>query len=484
MADVFLARARDDAAGPAPEKWPSQPARWAIVLVAIVMLLVVAALLLLVVRLDSSSEYGVSASRVRAALTAALDRDLATDRLQDVLLATTDPSPGVDEKAQGTRKTERTSQVKTIAVRLNGARGDLLDALTAVVLTPHPGADTTVVGAATAVGKRKAMGVLAADRLAKALRDRTIAWVKTTLDDAPSQTAAGKAAASVDVVATAVADALAAGSMRRAVTATIDLPFEPMDTRPAETAWAVDVTARLVWLVAAMLLSVAFVFVVVAAGQQIALVAPSDRGLVIGCTVVACLVAGALAHLVASVTTMSTPLQAMLDAYANVFHVGIPSATKIFNVVRAIGVVVLVAASIATFGIEVKTPEELKAQLRGFKTLFNSSAAFLLAGTYEGIAAYRWPLTFVSDATIRGPLDTTAAMLASTVGAICSVVLLSAYVVTTVLLRRQALAAKIDEKEVDTAFTTFGFGDLSSSQALRFAQVLAPLIPGALSFFT
>jgi hypothetical protein len=61
-----------------------------------------------------------------------------------------------------------------------------------------------------------------------------------------------------------------------------------------------------------------------------------------------------------------------------------------------------------------------------------------------------------------------------------SVVLLATYVATTLILRRQAVAHSVPAADVNAAFTTLGFDDLTS-QPMRLAQALLPLLPGVVS---
>ena len=106
-----------------------------------------------------------------------------------------------------------------------------------------------------------------------------------------------------------------------------------------------------------------------------------------------------------------------------------------------------------------------------------------MAGTFEVYAAFRWPVVFAADDATRSALQAAASAFALTVGAGFSVVMLATYFVTTFVLRQQAVAHAILPEEVETAFQTFGFSDLTSQQFLRFAQSLLPLLPGAVTLF-
>jgi hypothetical protein len=211
---------------------------------------------------------------------------------------------------------------------------------------------------------------------------------------------------------------------------------------------------------------------------QIWCVALPTRRIFFLATAAIAIVAGVLTAMALTPASGTTPLHVALKEYAHLYGVGVIRWADVNNALRGAGLVLLVAGSVATFWVKVSTAEELREQLRGFKSLFNAGAIFLMIGTFEVFAGFRWPIVFAGDEAARTALQDAAAAFATTVGAGFAVVMLATYITTTAVLRQQAIAHGVPRADVAAELETAGFSDLISQQVLRFAQALAPLIPG------
>ena len=104
---------------------------WAAALLTVLLPLAIGLLgytLLMTVAIDNSTGYAVSFNGVRTAIAQMLEKDLATDRVQDVLTELRDPSPGTDPNLKEQRKNDRAARLKSVAARLTGDRARLAEA--------------------------------------------------------------------------------------------------------------------------------------------------------------------------------------------------------------------------------------------------------------------------------------------------------------------------------------------------------------------
>ena len=464
---------------------------WAAALLTVLLPLAIGLLgytLLMTVAIDNSTGYAVSFNGVRTAIAQMLEKDLATDRVQDVLTELRDPSPGTDPNLKEQRKNDRAARLKSVAARLTGDRARLAESLTSLALQSHPGLEQAVNDAKDAATRRLQMANIVAKRLdAQAVRDKAETWVAEALDERSRAVLVATVAPTADpkpgevalkpeqVAARSVAGAVSLDALTRSVSAAIALPFNVFDTRPGESAWASDVGARLAWAIVATLFVSTFGLVLFTSVLQVRRIDLPHRHVYLAVTAVVAVLAGLATRQAFSPSSGITPLHLAFKDYAQLFGVGILKWADIFNVLRGIGVVFLIAGSVATFLVTMQSEEELKEQLRGFKALFNAGAVFLMAGTFEVYAGLRWPIVFADDAT-RTTLQSAAAAYAASIGAGFTVVMLATYFATTFILRQQAAKEKI--KHFESAFKEFGFSDLTSQQVMRFAQALAPLLPG------
>jgi hypothetical protein len=481
MPDRYLSRTPASAANAAPD-----PLYAAVLVVGVLLaIVIIGRALLTTIAIDNSTGYGISYNGVRAAITQVLDKDLAADRIQEVLTDLPDPTPGTDEKAQEKRKTDRAARLKSVAVRLNGDRARLADALATLALKDHPGLDPALK-AMVASDRRQEMARRVAARLDGDEFQKTAeTWVTEALDARSragilAAVAATNISTPQQIAATTLAKSLSNDALKRSTAAAIELRLNPFDARPGESAWASDVGARLAWAVVALLFSLTFGLLVFTSVTQIWRITNPVRVYFIVVIALLAALAGILARNAFSPANDLTPLHVAFKNYATLFGVGMLAWADAFNVLRGAGVVMLVAGAVATFWVKVRTSAELDEQLRGFKTMFNAGAIFLLAGTLEVYAGFRWPIVFVDDAT-RTALQAAAAAFAATIGAAFSVIMLTTYFATTFVLRQQAIAHGVLPPDVDRAFQTFGFSDLTSQQFLRFAQSLLPLVPGVVT---
>ena len=537
MTDRYLTRA-----AAATDDLPPNPLIPAALIAAVpVVVVLIGRALFTTIAIDNSTGRAVSYGAVRTAITQVLDKDLAADRVQEVLTDLPDAPPKPvekpsedpaqvgakvkadaeakpdgnaegDAKAQAEakaaaeakakaaraqadakareeaptkRNTERGAKLKLVAARLNGERARLAERLTSLALQSHPGLDSSIPENLTAEARRQKMAEIVGRRLnEEKVRGDAETWVSDALDTrsraaVESTVGATAPATAQQVAARAVAAALSVDALARSASAAVALPYNVFDTRPGESAWAPDVAARLSWAIIALLFILTFAIVAFTSVVQIWSIESRPRKIFLIVTAVAALIAGILTRAAFSPTAGSTPLHVAFHKYVEVFGVGgILLWADINNVLRGAGVVLLIAGSIATFWVKTGTVAELNVQLRGFKALFNAGAVFLLAGTFEVFAGFRWPIVFADEAT-RTALQGAASAFSATVGAGFAVVLLATYIATTAVLRQQAIAHGVTADEAATALQTFGFGDLTSQQFMRFAQALGPLVPGA-----
>jgi hypothetical protein len=447
---------------------------------------------------------------VRQAIAASLDSDLTPEHLAEVLNAAA-AKPSAEPKTPEEKKKadDAAVAVRRIADRLDKRRTVLTETLSARVMSAHPalalqheppddktpGPETgTNKGedpcagrsTATPTGDRKTPEPPTVERVvASRLSDRWIcqaiqAWTPETMDPR-TERAVATAGLSTATIATRIADMVDGRALRRSVLAVVAPQRSPFEPKGPESAWTKDVNARLMWAITALIFCLAFGLVLFTSIGPIVCVDPDDRKWVLIPLAGAIVIAVWLPAYQPSL--QATPLHAALTSYAELFHVGILDYVRWFEAIRAIGIILLIAGSVATFVVACRKKPDLEQQLRRFKSLFNAGAVFLLAGVLEVYARYRWPLTFVTDTTAQASLQSTAAMVAATAGALYSVVLLVAYIATTFVLRQQAIEHGVDRTEVDQALSVAGFGDFPAQQLMRFAQSLVPLLPGVLTLF-
>jgi len=136
-------------------------------------------MLLDALRLDADSKVYSASSHalVAKAVTQVLDRDLAAERIQELLTRMPDPSPGSDDKQKDARRNTRSGSLKTVAGRLNADRARLAQDVTALAM----GASRAEHLAVLAGGSAAAASIAARVRPAEIVA-RTQKWVATTLD--------------------------------------------------------------------------------------------------------------------------------------------------------------------------------------------------------------------------------------------------------------------------------------------------------------
>lgn len=438
---------------------------------------------------ESLTGLSPSVGTIRAAIQQSVDRDLTSQRLLEALTPSVDPNPGKTPDEKKARTTARGELITRTATRLQASKSMLVDALTRRAMQPHPALKVAnpSAGASTATATQPSAaaatrGTAMADEIERRLAKKEVntvidSWVGTALG---TDARAAADAAVTGGVAAVVAPVMDHEQLLIAVNRATRPSFDPHDFGAADSSWSKDAVARLVWAMSALVLVAAFVAVVLASWGQISNVRAKWL-FAIAAAVTAAIAAWAVNHLL-DATIGLTPLDKLLTTYADLFDVGIARRTWVFGAIGVVGVVTVVAGALASSALEFKNLTELKDQLGAFKRLYNASALFLVASTLELYARYRWPLAFVADDTARSALETAAATFAAAVGVFYSLVLLSAYVVTTMILYRQARAILPDAPDaIDTAFTTAGFGDLTTQQTLRLAQALGPLLPGVLT---
>ncbi len=482
--DLFLERAKPIDS----EKKPEPPSPWLGIVLTVgapVAAIVVGYYLLLAINIgkDSAAYSTPRYAAVRSAVTQALDRDLAAARLEEILAKTEDPSPYVApakeaaadiEKGKAARLTARTADLKTVAARLNSDRALLAEALTLQAMSSPQSAQPietrlTDQPAKTPVGD--------------AIKD----WVSKALD--PWAAAAAKRSVKGEtnsVVATAINNSLALHQPLLSIKAAMSTRFDGFIVRTGESWWTNDVGARLSWAIVTLLFLMTFAMAAFTSGSQLAKIGGRFRWPLFVATAAAALAAAAIAASVLSPSGDETPLHRALNDFARQLSVlQMVGWSSVVNQLRAIGLVMLIAGSAATFAVKIGTLEELADQLRGFKSMFNVGTVFLFAGVLEVYALFRWPVVFAADETTRGVLNGVAASFAAAIGVLFTVVLFTAYLATTIVVRRQAIAIpKVTAKQVDDALKEFGFSDLLTQQGLRLAQALLPLLPGFVNLFS
>jgi hypothetical protein len=221
--------------------------------------------------------------------------------------------------------------------------------------------------------------------------------------------------------------------------------------------------------------------------------------------------------------TQNIPLLKLLTDYSLIFDVSMWAWATTLNALAAVGAVSLIAGTVATFSVGIKTDpmkearrereatdaasdatltrdalktaqqladtkhkeertdelkQQLKEQLHGLRMLFNAGSVLLVVAVLEIAALLRWPTLFIATADAQTAMQSAAATTATAIGALFSVVLLSTYVPATTLLRRQALTIGIPATDVDQIFRDAGFADLATQQVGRLGQALLPLVPG------
>lgn len=435
---------------------------------------------------------GLTHKVVRTTIQESLTRDLASERLQGLLLEIPDapaPPPAKSGKpedpaaAAARRKSERTERFKPAASRLAGDVARLTDMLTMQVLTPHPGIERQTRGATASKTPSK---VWLKDVVEKRLGDKEVdkqvqEWATQALDPFSRQSAQ-RAMAKTESIEKTVASAVAAGRLRAVVTDAITPSIEPFEVRTGAAVWAADVSARLTWGIVALVFCLAWLLVVLSAVLQIMSIDAKERMKFVVWVVVASIAAAGFSFfLLPEIFSAPTPLHKALSEYAVLYGLGVIPWASVLTVLTAIGIVALLAGASATLWVTVTKKDELEEQLRGFKTLFNSGAILLFAGVLEVYALFRWPIVFIGDDVARTAMQSAAGSLAASVGALFSVLLLATYAPATTALRLQAIANNISPAEVSEAMRNSGFGDLASQQVLRLAQALLPLLPGVIT---
>jgi hypothetical protein len=364
-----------------------------------------------------------------------------------------------------------------VSARLYGDRALLAEALTRLAMTPPI--------------SEKPIDTRLTDKAAEAAVQRAVNdWVSTSLD--PWAAAALSRSVKVEpkitaesVAAAAIRHSLGLGQPMAGLKSAMSPRFDAFTVKSGESGWTNDVGARLSWAMVTLLFLMTFAMAAFTSVGQVAKIGGHFRWLLFGVTGLAAVIAVVLADRVLSPAGDATPLHRALNDFAQQLEVEIVPWSIWVNRLRAIGLVLLVAGSVATFTVKITKLTDLTDQLRGFKSMFNVGTVFLFAGVLEVYALFRWPVVFAADETTRGVLNGAAASLAAAIGVLFTIVLLAAYVSTTIVLRRQALAIpNVEPEKVDEALEKAGFGDLLSQQGLRLAQALAPLLPGFVNLFS
>ena len=298
---------------------------------------------------------------------------------------------------------------------------------------------------------------------------------RTTDKDKPRPSAA-------DPVEQGLARVLSAARLDAALKRGFTADFRPTFMGNGVAGWSKDVVARLAWATMAFVFCAAFAFVLIAAFGQLrnAEKAAAWRWTAIGSAIAFLLVVLVLfaPRLFAADGVTIDPLQETLAFAAMRYGLSVHLAMTVLDSIAVVGAVFLIVGSVATFLVEVHTAEDVKVQLSGLRTLFNSGAIFLLAGTLQLNALIRWPAMFYPDA-IGQSLIATANWVATAVGAVSTIVLLAVYLPSVTVLHEQIRWLKPEERPAaESAFTALGFGDAGIQQIARTLQALAPVLTG------
>jgi hypothetical protein len=434
---------------------------------------------------------GLTHKTIRGAIGDTLTKDLTVERIQAVLLDAPDrvlaatppktPAPTADQIAAAAlkRKAERTERVKPAATRLNGEIGRLTDTLTTYALADYLREHTdTMVKDAVAI---QAMPTAVAARLDEnTIAEKLKAWAASALDSYSLASAREALAAGV-AIENVVVPLVDAVHLRASVLQAVTSSLDPADMRPTAATWASDIASRLVWAIIALVFCLALLVVVLNAVTQINVIDKQQRPAFLVWTAIVVAVAAFATYWSLPSLQGPEPLHALVKRYTDLYGLAMLTWSQALTVLTAVGGTALLAGTIATLWVQVSDKPQLTEQLRGFRALFNSAALLLFVGVLEITALFRWPTLFIGDDTVRAAMQGTVGTFAASIGALFSVLLLAAYVPATAALRRQAIENSLSAGDVADAMSQAGFGDLASQQALRLAQVLAPLLPGVIS---
>lgn len=233
--------------------------------------------------------------------------------------------------------------------------------------------------------------------------------------------------------------------------------------------------SRLTWGVTAILFIGLWVAAILVAGWQLWTLLPSGRAQwTLGVGAALALLAGVYAY---AFTTRGPETFALLGPLLR--RLERESGTEIVGLARVFGamttsaiVLLLLAASATTWNAAKDTVE---AHLEGIRTIFNVSAALLVAQSIQIAALYSWPAAALEDAQdTTGPLGATALLMAGLAGAVFSVALMIVYLPAVSVLR--GLARENDSLAAEALLQRQGVRDSGMQWILRLLQALSPLL--------
>jgi len=503
-----------------------------------------------------------SHAAVRTAISSELTKDFSKERLQRILMLVIMSTPTLGSASPAHRvklearcakldatakdkdcetlkserdkwETQRQEGHTIISNRLAGETAILADRITAAAMTSHPALDKEVrAGTKTLsqVVEQRITSVTVLDTLERWLQDvldsEGRAMAVRYIDPLPKESP--KAVDHQKAVLDKIAEALVQQEDPIRLVAVVERAtrsaFNSYNLGSEAAAWGKDIAGRVTWATAALVFCFAFVLLIAASFVQMRRIAPPASVRFIVATVLVALVTVWASFEVDSwLQAKNIPLLKLLTDYSLIFDVKMWAWATTLNALAAVGAVWLIAGTVATFSVGIKTeeeakleeakleaskagltPEELKAtqqrideklkqlkeqpkeqlkeqlqeQLQGLRMLFNAGSVLLVVAVLEIAALLRWPTFFIAAADAQTAMQSAAATTATAVGALFSVVLLSTYVPATTLLRRQASTIGIPAKDVDLIFRDAGFADLATQQVGRLGQALLPLVPG------
>ena len=138
--------------------------------------------------------------------------------------------------------------------------------------------------------------------------------------------------------------------------------------------------------------------------------------------------------------------------------------------------------------------EELSRQLRGSKIIMYAAAALLITGVSEVAALHKWPqyetapipgcendaakALYATPTSIRSTIEPTAIAISSSIGAVASLVLVSAYLPLAILLRQRAYRVIKPWQRAEAWLAIHGFALQPTQQLAKILLILSPLLAG------
>jgi hypothetical protein len=281
-------------------------------------------------------------------------------------------------------ETQRKDGHAIISTRLAGETAMLADRITAAAMTPHPALDKEVRG-----GTRTLSQVVEQRITSATVLDTLERWLQDVLDSEgramavryidPLPQESQKAVDHQKAVLHKIAEALVQPEDPIRLVAVVERAtrsaFNSYNLGSEAAAWGKDIAGRVTWATAALVFCFALVLLIAASVVQMLRIAPPGGVLFIVATVlVASITVWASFEVDSWLRARNIPLLKLLTDYSLMFDVKMWAWATSLNALAAVGAVSLIAGTVATFSVGIKTDptEEAKREEEANQVVSNA----------------------------------------------------------------------------------------------------------------